>query len=211
MLTPVLNQILHISQTVIYFTWLLVQIKLTTCQSLMHGCFHLKFTKLASLRGERVEGVKPYKCCISNGSSLSCAVSWYITQSQTQKMKPCNVTTDDMVTWWLHVMELFSALFSLCEKNPSTDGFRHKRPVMQSFGVCFVVRCNKLLDSPVASYVRSPMLIWCHDNHIFDMILIKPIETWIINKTNDALTHWGQLHICISKLTSIVSDNGLLP
>ena len=173
--------------------------------------FPLKVHKVGITGGERVEGVKPYKCCISNGSSLSCAVSWYVIQSQTLKMKPYHVTIDDMVTWWLHHMEMFSALLLRCEKNPSTDEFPHKRLVMQSFRVVCVVRCNKLLNSPVASYARSPILIWCHDNHICDIILIKHIETWIINKINDDLTHWGQLHRCISKLTSIGSDNRLAP
>ena len=36
---------------------------------------------------------------------------------------------------------------------------------------------------------------------------VKPIPNWVLG-----LTHWGQVtHICVSKLTIIGSDNGLLP
>ena len=53
----------------------------------------------------------------------------------------------------------------------------------------------------------------------FDHELYQPMVKQVLEPTPidlsayiDALTHWGRItHICVSKLTIIGSDNGLLP
>ena len=46
----------------------------------------------------------------------------------------------------------------------------------------------------------------------FTNIILTPSKQWDVCDKTTYLTHWGLLmHICVSKLTIIGSDNGLLP
>ena len=58
-------------------------------------------------------------------------------------------------------------------------------------------------------------MIWLRDYFDIDIDMLKN-ELWRAKKirieTLSVLTHWGRVtHICVSKLASIVSDNGLSP
>ena len=53
---------------------------------------------------------------------------------------------ENLVTWWRHQIQTFSALLALCEGNPPvTSGFPSQRPMTRSFDVFFDVRLNKRL------------------------------------------------------------------
>ena len=59
------------------------------------------------------------------------------------------------------------------------------------------------------------MMIWLRDYFDIDIDMLKN-ELWRAKKirieTLSVLTHWGRVtHICVNKLASIVSDNGLSP
>ena len=54
---------------------------------------------------------------------------------------------DVIKTWWLHQMETFSVLLTICAGNsPVTAEFPAQRPVAQSFDVFFDLRLNKRLS-----------------------------------------------------------------
>ena len=60
---------------------------------------------------------------------------------------------------------------------------------------------------------RLHMIVWTKDSlfHIFASLSLSKL-TWNSKIFCDSLTHWGWvMHICICKLTTIGSDNGLLP
>ena len=54
---------------------------------------------------------------------------------------------DDIITWWRHQMETFSALLAICAGNSPVPGeFPTQRPVTRSFDVYFDLRPNKFLS-----------------------------------------------------------------
>ena len=55
----------------------------------------------------------------------------------------------DVITWWRHQMETFSALLALCAGNsPVTGEFPSQRPVPRRFDVFFDLRLNKRFRKP---------------------------------------------------------------
>ena len=63
----------------------------------------------------------------------------------------------------------------------------------------FNVICN-MLTCTILNDILSSLLKFIHNGH----------KIWLRNGLN-SLTHWGRVtHICVSKLTIISSDNGLL-
>ena len=54
---------------------------------------------------------------------------------------------DDVITWWRHQMETFSALLAICAGNSPVPGdFPTQRPVTRSFDVYFDLRPDKRLS-----------------------------------------------------------------
>ena len=104
-----------------------------------------------------------------------------------------------MTSWWRHQMETFSALLAFCAgKSPVTGKFPSQRPVTRSFDVSFDLCLNKRLckQSRCRWFETPSRSLWRHCN--------------VVNSY--ALTHWGRLtYLCVSKLTTIGSDNGLSP
>ena len=133
-------------------------------------------------------------------------------------------------------METFSALLALCAVNsPATSEFPSQRPVTRSYDVFFDLRLNKRLSKQSWGWwfetLSSPL--WRHRNimqswlsqltHIciaqpqwlkYREIIAFRINGFCINviDIDVHVPHWGRVtHICVSKLTIIGSDNGLLP
>ena len=111
-------------------------------------------------------------------------------------------------------METISALLDLCAgTSPVTGEFPSQRPVTRSFGVFFICAwINCWVNNRKAGDLR------CHRAH-YDVTVTQPspclfalldlYNSWI--RTGN-LTHWGRVtHICVGKLNSIGSDNGLSP
>ena len=84
----------------------------------------------------------------------------------------------DLITWWRHQMETFSALLPLCEGNPPVlGGFPSQRPMTRSFDAFFDLRSNKWLskqsrcwwfETPSHSISRH-----CNDvQHVGDMSIL---------------------------------------
>ena len=56
-------------------------------------------------------------------------------------------TSCEIITWWRHQMETFSALLALSAGNsPASGEFPAQRPVTRSFDVFFYLRMNKRLS-----------------------------------------------------------------
>ena len=91
--------------------------------------------------------------------------------------------------WWLHLMELFSALVALCEGNPPvTGGFPPQRPVRGSFDNFVDLRLKKRLSkqsrrrwfetaSRSSWYPCNEMVCFGHVKCTFYMILNAQIHS----------------------------------
>ena len=95
-------------------------------------------------------------------------------------------------------MEMLGPLLALCGGNPQflVDS-PHLGPVMLSFDVSFCHQPGQTFEPTVEFLViwGVMMLMWC-----------------LCNAALLCLTYWGRvMHICVSKLTIIGSDNGLSP
>ena len=90
-----------------------------------------------------------------------------------------------LTIWWRHQIETFSASLTICAgKWPVLS-----RKQLNWFLICFLTKGIFGLKS-----VKYLVRIACHSVACLN------------------LTHWGRVtHICVSKLTIIVSDNGLSP
>ena len=75
---------------------------------------------------------------------------------------------DDVITWWRHQMETFSALLAICAGNSPVPGeFPAQRPVTRSFDVFFDLRLNKrLINNREAGDLRR------HRGH-YDVIVMN--------------------------------------
>ena len=141
--------------------------------------------------------------------------------------------------WWRHQMETFSALLDPCAGNsPVTGEFPAQTPVTRSFNVFFDLHLNKRLrnhceagdlrrhrayyDVCVMAKWPSMMAQW-HAN-AFHITVPHYCSAWLPRMERKGyestgcftysmtLTHWGRVtHNCVSKLTTIVSNNGLSP
>ena len=67
----------------------------------------------------------------------------------------------NLMSWWRHQMETFSALLTLCGV---TVGFPSQRPVTRSFGVFFDVRLNTRLSKRSGGWwLETPLgSLWRH-------------------------------------------------
>ena len=65
----------------------------------------------------------------------------------------------ELIAWWRHQMETFSALLALCAGNsPVTGDFPSQRSVMRSFDVFFDRRLNKrLCKQSIRRWFETPM------------------------------------------------------
>ena len=80
-----------------------------------------------------------------------------------------NIHSYDLLTWWRHQMETFSALLAICAGNSLVTGeFPSQRPVTRSFDVFFNPRLNKRLrkQSWVWWCETPPHPLWRHRNEI---------------------------------------------
>ena len=73
-------------------------------------------------------------------------------------------------TWWLHQMETFSALLTICAGNsPVTGEFPVQKPVTRSCAGFFDLRLNKRLSKHSWGWwvETPPRSLWLHYNEIF--------------------------------------------
>ena len=112
-------------------------------------------------------------------------------------------------------METFSALLALCEGNPSsTGGFLAQIPVARSFGVFVDLRLKKRLNKQSRRrwFETLSRSLWRHYNAAILFRQYKLMTPYVVRDLEHELTHWSRVtQICVSKLTIIGSDNGLLP
>ena len=128
---------------------------------------------------------------------------------------------DMMMSWNGSILHIIDSLWG--------ESTGHKGPVMQNFYISTVVKLNKLLNKQ--SICQSFELPWCSCvvivmNRLCNFCrqswfpgkipfyqVIRPhachfFQGWYIIY----LTHWSRVtHICVDKLTTIGSDNGLSP
>ena len=79
----------------------------------------------------------------------------------------------DVITWWRHQMETFSALLGIYAGNsPVLAEFPTQRPVTRNFDVFFDLRLNKWLSKQSWGwwFETLPRPLWCHSN---DKCLVK--------------------------------------
>ena len=72
------------------------------------------------------------------------------------------------LSWWLHQMEIFSALLALCAGNSLvTSKFPAQRPVTRSFDIFFDLRLNKRLSKKsLGCWCETPSCsLWRHCNY----------------------------------------------
>ena len=73
----------------------------------------------------------------------------------------------DVVSWWRHPMEIFSALLAICEGNSLVTGeFPAQKPVTRSLDVFFDLRLNKRLSKQSWGwwFETLPHPLWRHSN-----------------------------------------------
>ena len=86
----------------------------------------------------------------------------------------------EIVAWWRHQMETFSALLSICAGNSSVaDEFPAKRPVTRSFDVFFDLRLNKRLSKQLWDWcfdtLSRPLWRHCYGLHVHDDTSMKSL------------------------------------
>ena len=103
---------------------------------------------------------------------------------------------------WCHGMKTFSALLALCVGNPlDSNGFPSERDNNMELWCFLDVSHNKLLNKQLSCPWFELSMIWVAVAHM-----------WHHCNGMKNLIHWGWvMHICISNLTIICSDNGLSP
>ena len=115
--------------------------------------------------------------------------------------------------WWRHQMETFSALLALCTGDSQVTGeFSAQRPVTQTFDVFFHSCLNKRLSKQSWGWwFETPSRsLWRHYNEYSKNLRNLMPGTQFIKLLCTQLTHWGGvMHICVSRLNIIGSDNGL--
>ena len=77
------------------------------------------------------------------------------------------LSCDDMMSWWRHQMETFSALLAICVGNSPVPGeFPAQRPVTRSFDAFFDLRLNKQLSRQSWGwwFEMLPRPLWRHSN-----------------------------------------------
>ena len=90
----------------------------------------------------------------------------------------------DILTWWRHQMETFSALLAICAGNsPVTGEFPAQRPVTRSFDAFFDLRLNKRFSKQSWGWwFETPLRpLWRHSNELTDLRSIV--------SRNDMYTH----------------------
>ena len=83
-----------------------------------------------------------------------------------------------IVSWWRHQMETFSALLAICARNsPVTGEFPAQRPVMRSFDIFFHLRLNKRLSKQGSGWwFETPSrILWRHCN-----VIAGNVSSWNI-------------------------------
>ena len=87
-----------------------------------------------------------FKMIFKNFHWTSCGVKWWKHENNSHADDiENNVAWDvyDIITWWSHQMEWFSALLALCAENSPVAGeFPSQRTVTRSFGVFFCASAN---------------------------------------------------------------------
>ena len=90
-----------------------------------------------------------------------------------------------LISWWRHQMETFSALLALCAGNsPGTGEFPTQRLVTQSFDVFFDLRLNKLLSKQSWGwwFETLPCPLWRHSNGACLCHYVEStVEGWVFN------------------------------
>ena len=101
----------------------------------------------------------------------------------------------DVITWWRHQVETFSALLDICAGNsPASGEFPAQRPVTRSFDVFFDLCLNKRLRKQLAraspsstetgqwvccepawALQRVPDVSMCHTQHVVEA---SPTRDW---------------------------------
>ena len=106
---------------------------------------------------------------------------------------------------------IFRVAGPLCGEFTGPGEFAAQRPVTRSFDVFFDLRLNKRLSKQPWGwwFETPPWSLWrhCNDSKWRE---IPQISVAIL--CNMVWTHWGRVTlICVNKLTTIGSDNGLSP
>ena len=89
--------------------------------------------------------------------------------------------SSDLLPWWRHQMETFSALLAFCAGNSPVPGeFPAQRPVTRSFGVFFDLRPNKRLSKQWWGWWFETLScpLWRHSNgynHVW--LTVRPFAT----------------------------------
>ena len=98
---------------------------------------------------------------------------WYVCfRKHFMKGNYCHWTQQEVITWWRHQMETFSALLALCAGNSPVSGeFPAQRPVTRSFDVYFDLHLIKLLSKHSRGWWFETLScpLWRHrnENHNF--------------------------------------------
>ena len=125
-------------------------------------------------------------------------------------------------TWWRHQIEAFSVLLTICAGNSHDDvikwkHFPHNWPFVRGIHLSPVNSPHKghwhgaLMFSLICVLNKQSKHRWFsrHRAH-YDVIVMSILPHMFCSKW--LLTHWGRvMRICVSKLASVGSGNGLSP
>ena len=92
-----------------------------------------------------------------------------------------SIHPDDIMKWWRHQTETFSALQALCAGNSRVSGeFPSQRPVTRSFDIFFELRPNKRLSKQSWGWwFESPLhSLWRQWNDMKDYFTLSAIRAW---------------------------------
>ena len=105
----------------------------------------------------------------TSGIIITEAYEWDSTKLLSSKWTTAS-SIDDVVAWWRHQMETFSALLAICAGNSPVIGeFPAQRPVTRTFDVFFDLRLNKPFSTQSWGWwFETPSRPLCrHRNGIF--------------------------------------------
>ena len=118
-----------------------------------------------------------------------------------------------VLAWWRHQMETFSALLAICAGNSPVPGeFPAQRPVTRSFDVFFDLRLNKRLSKQSWGWwfetLSCPLWRYCND------ILQIPVSFQIRLKSRRGSQHppsqWRHMSVMVKSLATLLLGQHLV-
>ena len=124
------------------------------------------------------------------------------------ELEPQFIGHIQVITWWRHQMETFSALLALCAGNSPVPGeFPPQRSVTRSFDVIFDLHRNKRLSKQSWGwwFETLPRLLRRHSNDMYiqtqcGIIIMRPVPLWWRHNECDGVSNHRRLDCLFNRL-----------